>query len=281
VIAEFNERSGAGLRFVGMADDGDSGGAAFVEWPDGRPGVLTRPSASAADMRLAAGVLEMAGARGLPVPRHELIVELAAGPAVVQERLPGRPHHCVDAVVIDEMVAMNDRFADLLVDRPEVPVADMRDDDRAYDYVAEHSDRARRLIERIRELDAEIPHEMLGNDLVHLDYARGNILFDENGRITGVVDWNAGVVRGDRDFALVWLRSDLEWREQSAANAAEIDGSAVERLDKLLDERIEPVLLCKYWAFWTMRRLPPAIWRNESDVLEVFLRLGEERLGLT
>lgn len=280
VIAELNERSGAGFRFVRMADGGDSGGAAFVEWPDGRPGVLTRPSASAAEMRLAAKVLAMARSRGLPIPRHELIVELADGQAVVvQERLPGGPHPRVDAAAIDAMVAMNDRFADLVVDYPEVSVATMRDD-RPYDYVAGHSDRSRLVIERIREIDAELPYEMPGNDLVHLDYARGNVLFDETGRITAVVDWNAGVARGDRNYALVCLRSDLEWREQSAANAAGIDKSAVERMDEILEERVEPVLLRKYWAYVTMQKLPPAIWRKEYDVLEVFLRLGEQRLGI-
>lgn len=279
IVAEFNERTGAGIRFVGMAVDGDSGGAGFVEWPDGRPGVITRPSASLAEMRLAADVLVMVRSSGLPVPRQELIIELADGrPAVLQERLPGEPPRWVDAAVIDAMVSMNDRFAELLVDRPDVPIAEMRDG-RAYDFVAEHSDRTRRLIERIREIDDEIPYGMIGNDLVHRDYARGNVLVGADGRISGVVDWNAGVFRGDRNFALVSLRSDLEWREQSAANAAEIDKSAVDRLDQILDERIEPTLLRKYWAYWTLQKLPFAIWQNEIDVFELFLGLGERRLG--
>lgn len=278
VIAELNERSGAGLRFRAMAADGDSGGAAYVQWPDGRTGVLTRPSASMADMRLAARILELARARGLPVPRQDLLVELGDGPAVVQELLPGAPHPRVDAAAIDAMVAMNDGFADLLAGHTDVPFARMRDD-RAHEYVAGHDDRTRRLVERIKEIDAEIPYEMTGNDLVHPDYARGNVLFDEQRRITAVVDWNSGVARGDRNFALVSLRSDLEWREQNAENRATIDESAVERLDQVLDERIDPILLRKYWVFWTMQKLPPAIWRKEYDVLEVFLRLGEERLA--
>jgi aminoglycoside phosphotransferase (APT) family kinase protein len=279
VIADLNELTGAQLHFVEMAVDGDSGGAAFVEWPDGRPGVLTRPPVSLADMQLAADVLAMASSAGLPVPRQELVVELTDGPAVVQERMPGRPHPRVDAAAIDAMVSVNDRFADILRGRSDVPVARMRDD-RAYEYVAAHSDRTRRIIQRIREIDDEIPNEMTGEDLVHLDYARGNVLFDETGRVTAVVDWNCGVARGDRNFALVSLRSDLEWREQSPENRAGIDDSAVERLDQILDERIEPVLLRKYWAFWTMQKLPAAIWRNELDVLDVFLRLGEERLDI-
>lgn len=121
---------------------------------------------------------------------------------------------------------------------------------------------------------------MVGNDLVHIDYARGNVLFDAAGRVTAVVDWNNGIARGDRNFALVSLRSDLQWREQSPENWAGIDESAIDRLDQILAERIEPVLLRKYWAFWTMQKLLPAIWRNEADVLDVFLRLGEQRLGI-
>ncbi|MBO0884905.1 MAG: hypothetical protein J2P17_32140, partial [Mycobacterium sp.] len=60
-----------------MAESGASGGAAFVEWPDGRAGVLTQPYASVERMRLTADILGLARSRGLPVPRHDLVVELA------------------------------------------------------------------------------------------------------------------------------------------------------------------------------------------------------------
>lgn len=84
---------------------------------------MTQATVPAARMRQTADVLEMARHRGLPVPRHELTVELDNGVvAVVQERLPGTQASHVDAEGVDALVAVNDRFAGLLADRPDVPI---------------------------------------------------------------------------------------------------------------------------------------------------------------
>ena len=110
LIAEINERTGAGLRLVGMADQGESGGAAFISWPDGRQAVVTRRPESLEAVRLTAEVMALARDGDLPVPRHEFVVTLAEGVAVVQQRLTGRPAERIDVAVIDAMVAMNERL---------------------------------------------------------------------------------------------------------------------------------------------------------------------------
>ncbi|HVX45459.1 MAG TPA: phosphotransferase [Mycobacteriales bacterium] len=285
VLAEIADRTGIAFELIEMADHGDSGGAAYVRWPDGREGVLTRPPATADIMRLSAEVLTTVRATGLPVPSYGLVVTLAGGGvAAVQDRLPGRHIRHVDIDTVEAMVAMNDRFAGLLADRPDVPVPTLwlrqsAPESPPHDDIESYSDRAAALIGRIRELDSEPGPDIVGDDLLHLDYARGNVLTDEHGRITGVVDWNLGVARGDRNFALVALRSDFEWRALAPDSCGNIEQPAVERLDRILEERIEPEMLRRYWAHWTLMKLHGVILWNEPDVVEVFLRLGEERIA--
>lgn len=77
LIAKVNERTGSDLEFVGTAEHGESGGATYVRWPDGRDGVLTRTYAPVKRMRITADILSLVQSRGLPVPRHDVVVELA------------------------------------------------------------------------------------------------------------------------------------------------------------------------------------------------------------
>jgi hypothetical protein len=123
VVAEINGRTHSGLTLVGLAEQvGGTSSAAFVRWPDGREAALTRTTTPLPVMQQTARVLATARVHGLPVPRHDLVLELADGyVAVVQERLPGRQIRDVDAVVIDALVSMNGRFADLLADQRDVP----------------------------------------------------------------------------------------------------------------------------------------------------------------
>lgn len=166
LLAEVNAATGAGLRLLGASEHGESGGAGFVEWPDGRDAVVTRSPLDLAAARLTADVLAAGQAQGLPVPRHDLIVALGdGGVAVVQQRLAGRPSSWVDAGVVEAMVDTNDRFAGVLADRPDVaipalylrhsaPVAPRHQVLHAY------SARARRLLSRIRAVGAGVGVEM-------------------------------------------------------------------------------------------------------------------------
>lgn len=99
------------------------------------------------------------------------------------------------------------------------------------------------------------------------------------GKISGVVDWNQGIARGDRRFALVGLRSDLEW---SILNPVEnpVDAEAIRRLDHKLEVDIAADLLRRYWAYWTLEKLHWSILDNAHEITELFLRLGEQRLGI-
>jgi aminoglycoside phosphotransferase (APT) family kinase protein len=286
LVARVNRQAGLDLRYSGAADLGETAGAAFVEWPDGRRSVVTVATVSAAAMWLAAGVLELARGRGVPVPRHERVVELEdATVAVVQERLPGRHAILVDADLIDTLVAANDRFAGLLVDRPDVPVPAMYLTAGGpvfprHETLEQYSDRSRRLLRRIQAVGTGWPNEMTGDDLLHPDLTVPNILLGDDGQVTGIVDWNGGVARGDRRFALVKLLFDLTW-DSSAPHGGRhrIQATALDRLDAILHATIDEDVLRMYWAHWTLTMLHWTIGSGESEVIDLHLRLGERGLG--
>ena len=85
-----NEYAGTDLELLGPAPGGQVG-AAFVRWPDGREGVLTRGHGTAGACASTADILRLARSRGLPVPRYELVTEVPGAVAIVQERLAGQP----------------------------------------------------------------------------------------------------------------------------------------------------------------------------------------------
>ena len=216
VIEEVNARTGSGLVLTGIADQvGGTSSAAFVAWPDGRAAAMTRTRTRLPIMRQTATVLNDVRRRGLPVPEHQLVVELADGyVVVVQERLPGRHVDALDAATSAAFVAMNNRFAELLRDHPEVPPPRAFPDGTtgygAFERtVGQLGGRGRRLLERLLEVDGGRPFRMTGDDLVHTDYTPGNVLFDAAGNVSGVVDWNAGVARGDRRYALLQMQSGM------------------------------------------------------------------------
>lgn len=243
VVAEINENTGSGLVLVGLADQtGGVSSAAYVRWPDGRAGAITRATISLEWMRQTADVILMMRARGLPVPRHDLVLQLADGMVtVVQERLPGKHATVRDIGVVEEMVAMNERFSGLLVDRQDVPPPSAfpvlaTGQHPWLDTLGRYSERSRRLLQRILEIDGGEPFEMIGDDVVHTDFSLGNVLFDDRGKVSGVVDWNAGIARGDRRFALLSMRDHL------VAKGGKVQ-RAVNRVDEALDSTFEPDLL--------------------------------------
>ncbi|HVX45619.1 MAG TPA: phosphotransferase [Mycobacteriales bacterium] len=267
---------------LGRAEHGTLGGAVFVQWPDGRPGVVTRFIGTLFEAQRTANVLELARRRDLPVPRHELVMEVEEAVIVVQERLPGSPPAQVTPAVVDAMVELNDRFAGALADHPGVPLLPLCLDgtgDRypRHETLAAYSDRGRRILDAIRRIDAEAPGEMAGSDLLHIDLTGPNVLFDDAGAVTGIVDWNLGAYRGDRHLALVKTRFEEEWGIHSQPENPNAVASAA-YLDQILAERVPPVTLRRYWAhrilyqlYWAINELPP-------EVLDWHFEVAESRL---
>ncbi|MFD7160792.1 phosphotransferase [Kribbella sp. NPDC059898] len=242
LVDEVNRSTGAGLEFVGAADGGEVG-AAFVRWQDGRDGVLTRAAGGVEELRRTAAALDAARGLGLPVPRYQLVT--AGG--VVQERLPGRAPEKVDRALLEAMIALADRFAGIA---PELPVPSMYLLESGpgfclHESLERYDDRTRKLLGWIHEVGRSEPGGMTGNDLVHLDFHPGNVLVDDAGTITGIVDWD-GIGRGDRRFGLVTLRFSAHVR---------LPGADLAWYDELLRAALEPGVLRLYWAHMALRQV--------------------------
>lgn len=285
VVAEINARTGSELALVGLSEQtGGTSSAAYVRWPDGRDGALTRTATPLDRMCQTAEVMAMVRARGIPVPRHDLVLELADGRvAVVQERLPGRHASRIGRTAVDAMVAMNDRFAGLLVDRSDVPLPPAfltpRHEDHDHPWhetLGRYSERSRRVLRRFFELGGGgNASRMTGDDVVHTDYSFGNVLFDEDGQISGVVDWNFGVNRGDCRYALLGMRGHL------ANEGDQYEGcqDAIDRLDEVLETTIEPSLLRAYWVHRTVQGVHWAIHDHlRPDRIDHDLDVAESHL---
>jgi aminoglycoside phosphotransferase (APT) family kinase protein len=177
------------------------------------------------------------------------------------------------------MLAMNERFEDALADRRDVPARRLwlrrgADDYPRHELLARHDARTKRMLELIRAAGRDGTDELTGDDLVHPDYTPPNVLFDK-GKISGVVDWNGGIARGDRHFALVGLRADLTLGRWMHAKHPRVHQNALDRLDEHLASALDPTQLRRYWAHCTLHRLHWMITLDDADGIDLALRLGE------
>jgi hypothetical protein len=282
LVGAVNWRSGAGLQIMGRGERGTLGGAIYVRWPDGRSGVVTPFLGTLSEAERTAGVLQHARRRGLPVARHDLVLAVDQDVIVVQERLAGSPPAHVTPAVIDAIVAINDRFAGVLADRPDVPIRPLCLDHSGDPYprhevLATHSDRSRLILDAIRKIGVPGPREMTGDDLLHVDLTGPNILFDDIGVITGIVDWNLGAYRGDRHLALVKTRFEEEWGIHSMPRNPDAVAAAA-HLDSILTDRVPATTLHRYWAHRILYQLYWAIQESPPDVLDWHFDVAETRL---
>ncbi|HZX03148.1 phosphotransferase family protein [Kribbella sp.] len=267
LLEAVNGRTGAGLEFVGRAAGGQVG-AAFVRWPDGRDAVLTRGSGGIDEVRRTAEVLAAARARGLPVPEYQLLADLGDAVGVVQERLPGRPPQKVDRPLLEAMIALADRFAGIAPALPAPPLYLLESGPGycLHESLERYDDRTRRLLGRIHEIGRAEPEGMTGDDLVHLDFHTANVLVDDTGNLTGIVDWD-GIGRGDRHFGLVTLRFDAHVR---------MAGADLGWFDELLESRLSPGALRRYWAHMMLRQVDWSIRHHTAADVTLWLDFAED-----
>lgn len=263
VLDRIAEITGVRLELEGPCPGGEVG-AAYVRWPDGRQSVLTAE-------RTRSGVFtDLARDAGVPTAKQELTARVDGIRVTVQQRLPGTPPSPVDARVVAQMLAVNDRLAGVLAAAPDPRPAPLylTGDGPGFCLhgpLAEYSDRTRRLLDRIHEIGAA-GTQMIGDDLVHMDFHPGNVLVDDGGRLTGVVDWD-GATRGDRHFDLVTLQFML------GATAPELVGPIEERLAPLAERRRR-----QYWAHHALRLVDWAIRHHDAAAVQRWLTVAESGL---
>ncbi len=277
LLARIAQVTGAELTNLGPCPGGQVG-AAYVRWPDGRPAVLTwRPGTAHAEVQRGAEVLAVARAHGLPVPEYQLVVALPDAVALVQERLPGSVPEEMDATLLGAMLACNDRFAGLLAGHRDTPAVELHL--RAsgpgfclHEPLAGHDRRTARLLDWVRDVGRATAPTMTGDDLVHCDFHRQNVLVGPDAAgtgqvITGIVDWD-GVGRGDRRFDLVTLRFDIPPDRPDLA----------QRLDAELDARLGVDELRPYWACMALRMVDWSIRHHTPAEVDRHLTLAESRM---
>lgn len=268
-------RTGAGLRLTGLADHGEVG-AAYVEWPDGRTGVLTRSAAPAAELERTGRLLASAAAAGLPVPAYQTVVDLGAERVIIQQWLAGAVPAEVDNRLVADLLDLVERFKGLGEDGPqlELYLSSSGPGFCLHETLTAYDDRSRRLLARIREIGADRPEP--GDDLVHLDFHPANVLV-QDGRITGLIDWD-GIARGDRRFALATLSFDLSFRLRtgSGCRGLDRDGFAVV-LDRLAE--VDPADLRRWWAHMSLRQVDWTIRHDHGPaVVDWYLTIAERGL---
>jgi len=273
VADAIRDRTGARLVVEGRCSGGQVG-AAYVRWPDGRRGVLTwRPGVTLDQVSNGPlAVPALLRAAGYPAPATQLAVQISDGVALVQERLPGTKVQHVDTALLDQALALIGQHAGALAGHPRVPALPryLRDDGPGYCLhgpLARFSPRAARLERRIAAIGGQYPDRPAGDDVVHGDFHHENLLA-EDGRLTGVVDWD-GAGRGDRRFDLVTLRFGLRPDTSTAA--------ARTRLDAIVDQ-LPSEVLAPAWAHMSLRMTDWAIRHFDPADVPYWLDLAETRL---
>lgn len=247
-------------------------GAAYVRWPDGHRSVLTcQPAGSLTRVRLAAELLAIGRAHGVPTPRYELTADLPSSVAIVQELLPGKRPVVVDRPIVESMMEMNRRCRDLLAHRAGLvmPSLYLRADGPGFclhEPLARYDRRTARLLADIEEIGVQVPESLTGDDLAHFDFHPENVLVDGAGTVTGVVDWD-GVAAGNGDFDLYTLRFDLARRAPDQGRW----------LGAMLEDTMGDQVARACWAHmslrlvdWSIRHLTPAdvaAWLDVADEL--------------
>jgi Ser/Thr protein kinase RdoA (MazF antagonist) len=206
-------------------------------------------------------------------PRYELAAELPSFTVVVQELLPGTMPLTVTRRTVASMVEVTGRCRGLLADRADLPAPSLflRTDGPGFclhGAMASYDRRTARLLAAIEEAGAELPEHLAGGDLVHFDLHLENVLVDQAGKVTGVVDWN-GAARSDGALDLMTLRFDL------ALRAPEL-GRWVGGL--LLESAPESVRLA-CWAHMSLRLVDWAIREFTADEVSAQLRVATEVQG--
>lgn len=273
-IAEINAQTGADLELIGLDDQ--TGGTSSAAYARRRATAMefaiTRTTASLTDMTLTAEVLEIARSAGCLVPRHVETVQLPDGyVAIVQERLPGRRPRRVNAATVDAMVAANEQFASLLSGRHDVPPPSAFVPSTISPWNAtlgSYSSRSERLLTRNRDGSTS----MAGDDLVHLDYTLGNVLYEDQHLVSGIVDWNRGVARGDRWHALIGTQVNMT----SEAGLYGVTVDALDRLDDILTTYLDEQTRARYREHWYLdnahrsiaSRFPAERIEHDLDLVE-------------
>ena len=248
-----------GFELHARAEAGESqDGAWFATAPDGAPVVLKWFPSEAVASRYAALLpgLDRLRSLGVPVPEYPHVIAGDGWTLSAQRVLPGTSvgNHAPDTV---EQVMACIRAMEGVVCAVPAPGRDVWGDSVVHtltigvDGWAMHEPLraagggSAAVLDRVRAVGADADAAWFPtNGLVHLDLHTDNVLVDDDGRLTGIIDWE-GACAGDPRFDLVRYAFDLDGHDQPIWEVIEATGI---ELRVLRAYAAHHALRCTSWA---------------------------------
>jgi aminoglycoside phosphotransferase (APT) family kinase protein len=271
-----------GYTVEGRAARGESEtGAWFATDSRGRRVVLKRTDDHTAIPRFEALTvsLDALRAKGYPAPEYTSIDVIDGDVVVAQSRLDGRTDVTVNERTIEHVLELNELQADVPAPRYSFGWGDFmlhtltegEDGWCVHDSMHAWSPRSRRIIERAEELGASMdPSLFPETGIVHLDLHAGNVLFADDGSITGVVDWE-GAIAGDHRFDLTSFAFCTEVNSGTSAS--------LQPVWDVLEATVEPDVLRAYAVHQAVRLIDWMIRHHTPPEVEAFVDAGERLLA--
>ena len=222
-----------GFELVARAAGGESGGAWFATAPNGAPVMLKWfPEETAADRyAVLLPALDELRSRGVPVPEYPHVLSVDGWTLSAQQVLPGasvrnpatalveRVMECVAAMagVVCPLPAPGlDQWGASVVHTLTVGVEEWA----MHEPLRTGGRRSAAVLDRVEAVGADGDPACFPTDgLVHLDLHTDNVLADDDGRLTGIIDWD-GACAGDPRFDLVRYAYDLDGRDQRSGTSS-------------------------------------------------------------
>ena len=255
-----------GFELGARAEAGESEGAWFATAPDGTPVVLKWfPDETVADRyAVLLPALDELRSRGVPVPGYPHVLAVDGWTVSAQQVLPGasvrNPALEIVERVFEYAAAMGGIACPLPAPgRPSWGASVVQTLTVGVDGWAEHEPlriwgrRSAAVLDRVQAVGAGADPAWFPTDgLVHLDLHTDNVLVGDDGRLTGIIDWE-DACGGDPRFDLVRYAFDLDGHDQPVWEIVEATG-------------IEARILRAYVAHHALRCTGWAIRRRPDDV---------------
>ena len=257
-----------GFELGARADAGESDeGAWFATAPDGTPVVLKwfPDETVAGRYALLLPGLDELRSRGVPVPEYPHVLAVDGWTLSAQRVLPGASVRNPAPAMVEQVIECVAAMAGVACPLPAPPGLQpwgasvvntltagvngwamhepLRTGDR----------RSAAVLDRVEAVGADAdPAWFPTAGLVHLDLHTDNVLADDDGRLTGIIDWD-GACAGDPRFDLVRYAYDLDGHDQPVWDVVEATG-------------IEPRVIRAYVAHHALRCAGWAIRHHPEDM---------------